>query len=177
MGRQKGVVMAKERVDRDLAEAIRALMVANRDGNGVYHLDPKITPEALVSLVKVALGDELWFYPDADQLVWDVARHMGFIIPACPVESRGDAREFLQEYGVRNAPEWYRARGFDDETLRDFYATSALMARNTAFWRKVVPVPKLASSKASALAPYLVKAIDFCLGEDTGDDDETLFRC
>lgn len=167
----------QERFDRGMAEAIRAFVVRNRNSDGTYSLDPKIAPEALVSLIHEAVGDELSFYPEADQLVWDVARHMGFVIPACPVESRGDAKAFLAEYGVRNADQWYRRFGFDDGVMKNFYATSVLMARNTPFWRKLVPVPKLAVTKASTFAPYLVDALDFCLGYETGADDDRLFRC
>lgn len=166
-----------ERINRPLAEAVRAMLVLNRNEDGEYVLPKAVTSEALINLFKEALGDELTYYPEADQLVWDVARHQGYVIPACPVASRGDAKEFLSEYGVKNAEDWYRQRGFDDRTLRSFYATSALMARNTPFWRKVVPVPKLSASKASTLAPCLVEALDFCLGYETADDDRTLFRC
>lgn len=167
----------KERINRPLAEAVRAMLVLNRDEEGAYHLPPAVTSDALIKLAQEALGNELSFYPEADQLVWNVARHQGYVIPACPVASRGDAKEFLSEYGVKNAEDWYRQRGFDERTLRSFYATSALMARNTSFWRKVVPVPKLSAAKADSFAPCLVEALDFCLGYETAEDDGTLFRC
>ena len=138
--------MSEERVNRDLAEAIRALLMENRQEDGTFTLDPRITPEALLSLLKEALFDEMWFYPAADQLIWDVARHEGYMIPACPVASRGDTKEFLQ-------------------------------GRNTNFWRKTLFLPRLAATKASTLAPYCVRLIDFCLGDDTSATDETLFRC
>ncbi len=60
----------QERFDRGMAEAIRAFVVRNRNSDGTYSLDPKIAPEALVSLIHEAVGDELSFYPEADQLVW-----------------------------------------------------------------------------------------------------------
>ena len=169
--------MSEERVNRDLAEAIRALLMENRQEDGTFTLDPRITPEALLSLLKEALFDEMWFYPAADQLIWDVARHECYMIPACPVASRGDTKEFLQEYGVRNADEWYAQRGVSFREMRSFYAAAALMGRNTNFWRKTLFLPRLAATKASTLAPYCVRLIDFCLGDDTSATDETLFRC
>lgn len=169
--------MSEERVDRDLAEAIRALIMENRQEDGTFKLDSRVTSEALLTLLKEALYDEMWFYPAADELVWDVARHEGYVIPACPVASRGDAKEFLQEFGVRNAEEWYEQRGVTFRELRGIYAASALMGRNTGFWRKVFFLPRLAAQSASTLAPYCVRLIDFCLGDDTSATDETLFRC
>lgn len=169
--------MSEERVNRDLAEVIRALIMENRQKDGTFKLDPRISSEALLSLLKEALHDEMWFYPAADELVWDVARHEGYVIPACPVASRGDAKEFLSEFGVRNAEEWYQQRGISFHDLRGIYAASALMGRNTNFWRKVFFLPRLSAQSASTLAPYCVRLIDFCLGDDTSATDETLFRC
>lgn len=165
-----------ERVNRSLAETVRALVMANRRKDGTFSLPKEVTPEALMALAREALGDELTYYPDVNDLIWGVARHQGFIIPACPVESRGDAKAFLREYGVSNAREWYAQRGLEAKGI-DGLRGSALMARNQGFWRKVILAPKLADVNASQLAPYLVKAIDFCLDELTDEDDPTLFRC
>ena len=76
-----------------------------------------------------------------------------------------------------NADEWYAQRGVSFREMRSFYAAAALMGRNTNFWRKTLFLPRLAATKASTLAPYCVRLIDFCLGDDTSATDETLFRC
>lgn len=165
-----------ERINRSLAEAVRALIMGNRQADGTFSLPRQVTTDALLDLVGEALGQELTYYPDINDLIWDVARHQGFVIPACPVESRGDAKAFLQEYGVKNAKEWYAQRGFESKGI-DGIRGAALMARNQRFWRKVIKAPKPSDTDASQLAPYLIQAIDFCLDDLDDEVDPTLFRC
>lgn len=165
-----------ERINRQLAEALRALLVIHRQGDGTYELPDKLTAESLIRLARVALREELNFYSVADDLIWNIARHEGYVIPATPVESRGDTREFLKEHGVRNSKEWYEKRGFSPRQVRSLYTTSAFMVRNTDFWRKIIPLEKRETKDVNQLTPTLIQAIDFCLEEGDGTQDETLFK-
>ena len=165
-----------ERINRRLAEALRALLVLHRQDDSSFILPDKIAAENLIRLTNVALGDEFTFYPAVDDLVWDIARHEGYLIPANPVEQRGDAREFLAEHGVNNSKEWFAKRGFAPRELRQLFTNSALMVRNQNFWRKIIPMGKTDAVNVNRLAPKLIEAIDFSLGNDTDETDETLFK-
>ncbi len=165
-----------ERINRRLAEALRALIVFHRQDDSSYILPDKITADALVRLANVALVDEFTFYPVVDDLVWDIARHEGYMIPSNPVESRGDARDFLEEHGVKNSKEWYVKRGFSPRELRQLYMNSAFMVRNQNFWRKIIPVAKTDATNVNRLAPKLIEAIDFCLDDASGETDAALFK-
>lgn len=170
--------MCSGRMDRPLAEAIRAVLMLNRSGaDDAFNLKGKVTSEQLVVLVQEALRNELSFHDDAADLIWEIARNEGFVIPACPVESRGDAKAFLKEEDVKSAEEWYKKRGFTQQEMHNLRTTSAFVARNDAFWRKIIPVPRLASKNPNKLAPYLVQALDFCLNETTPEEDPSVFLC
>lgn len=166
-----------ERVNRQLAETVRALLVLWRQDDGSYKLSQNVPAEALLNVAHDACKDELSFTENAGELIWDIARHQGYIIPACPIEARGDAHAFLIEQGVTNADEWYRKRGFSDQQMRSLYTTSAFMARNQQFWRRIIPIPKLAARDASGIAPYVIQALDFCLGTSTPETDPAVFLC
>jgi hypothetical protein len=165
------------RMNRELAKSVRDLLEARRFSETAYRLPRGITAENLYVLVSEALGEDFFYYPNADELVWDVARHQGYVIPSCPVESRGDAREFLQEYGVSNAHDWYLARGLADADGAGYYGRSVLMVRNESFWRRIIEVPAVDDSRPDKIVSALIDALDFALGNDTGEDDITLFRC
>lgn len=165
------------RMNRELAKSVRDLLESRRFSETTYRLPRGVTVANLYHLVAEALGEDFFYYPNADELVWDVARHQGYVIPACPVESRGDARDFLREYGVKNAHEWYLARGLRDDDDSGYYGRSVVMVRNDRFWRRILEVPAVDDSKPDEIVPVLIDALDFALGDDTGETDETLFRC
>lgn len=165
-----------ERINRRLAEALRALLVLYRQDDSSFILPDKISADELVRLTNVALADEFTFYPVADNLVWDVARHEGYMIPTNPVEQRGDARDFLAEHGVENSRQWYEKRGFAPRELRQLFTDGAFMVRNQDFWRKIIPIGKTDAANVNRLAPKLIEAIDFSLGDATNETDGTLFR-
>lgn len=165
-----------ERINRQLAEALRAFLVLRRQADGTYVLPDHISCDALIGIAKKALKDELAFYPVADDLIWTVARHEGYVIPTTPVESRGDTREFLKEHNVQNSKEWYKKRGFSPRQVRSLFTTSAFMARNAGFWRKILPLEKRETENVNRLTPTLLQAIDFCLENREGREDATLFK-
>lgn len=166
-----------ERANRPLAEALRALLILHKDAQGKFRLPEEVSTQQLLKVVHAALKEEFTYFENAQDVVWDVARHAGYIIPACPVESRGDARAFLAEEGVQNTREWYKARGFSETVLHNLFTTGAFMARNQGFWRRLIALPKCADTSASTLAPYIIEIIDFCLGDDTKENNPALFQC
>jgi hypothetical protein len=122
-------------------------------------------------------GGDLTFFPAGEMLIWEVARHEGYDIPPYPMAGCGEGREFLADAGVSSIPAWYEARGIPTEVTRDFYAYACLMARDRTFWRKVYVVPAAVVGDASTLAVSLARALRFCLGDESAEDDPTLFRC
>ena len=66
-----------------------------------------ITCGRLARLVEEILGDTIERYPDGRMLIWGIARHDGYNIPEYPMAGCGDVREFLEDEGVRNVPDWY----------------------------------------------------------------------
>lgn len=166
-----------ERVNRSLAETVRALLVLYRQNDGRFVLPHSVWVPDVLRLLRDALGDELYYFENAQDAIWEVARHMGYKVSASPVESAGDALAFLQEAGVANADEWYRARGVSDETMHNLYAASCFISRNEPFWRKLIVVPRLSGDAANELAPYAIEALDFALSTTTLTTDQTLFMC
>ncbi len=66
-----------------------------------------VTLPRLLHLVDETMGEDMRRYPDGRMLIWDIARHDGYNIPAYPMAGCGDVREFLADEGVRTVPEWY----------------------------------------------------------------------
>ncbi len=166
-----------ERVNRALAESVRALLSLHRQEDGSYILPHDVSAEGLMALMHTALGDEVVRFENAGDVVWEIARYEGYVIPACPAESSGDAHAFLKQEGVSNSSEWYIKRGFSDEEMHKMYAAAAFVARNQKFWRKIIPVPKKALTIASDVVPYIFQAIDFALGDETNKTNQTIFMC
>ncbi len=143
----------------------------------VYDLPPCVRPSRLLGLVAEVLGDDFAFFPSGEMLIWQVARHEGYNIPAYPMAGCGDCKEFLADYGARDVPSWYEDRGISRQTVASFYAYSCIMARNREYWRKIMLVPVGDVDDANALAAHLVRALRFCDGRQDGAADPTLFRC
>ena len=66
-----------------------------------------ITCGRLARLVEEILGDTIERYPDGRMLIWGIARHDGYNIPEYPMAGCGDVRQFLEDEGARNVPDWY----------------------------------------------------------------------
>jgi hypothetical protein len=210
------------RTNTPLVQALLRLLRAREYAPGEWRFPRGVTTQSLLSLALEALGDDATFYLCADDVVWAIARHQGYIIPACPSEARGDAHAFLVEAGVRNAREWYEARGLvlpqtkpqlryraitpkalredlpgnamegaaapaapaahDDglehaSSVEDLHGFSCFMVRNKLFWRKAYLMVPVEDLTPGAFAPLLITALEFALGEATGEDDPTLFTC
>ncbi|MCI1665828.1 MAG: hypothetical protein LKI25_05610 [Atopobiaceae bacterium] len=164
------------RMSRPLAESLLAFL-SPCDHDDSWRVPSSVSASALLSLALEVGGDDLTFFDSAEMLIWDVARHEGYDIPPYPLAGCGDAREFLSDAQVRSVPAWYEARGVDVGGGGRLCEQACLMARNGGFWRRVLPVPAMALESASALAPFLCEAIGFCLGDDDGAADPTLFSC
>lgn len=163
---------------RDLAPRLERLIEGYALADGTtFELPPRVTGRALLGLVDEVLGDDFAFFPAGEMLIWEIARHEGYTIPAYPTAGCGDAKEFLRDYGATDVPSWYETRGVPREVVADFYAWACIMARNTLFWRKVMLVPAVDLASADALAPHLIAALRFCRGTQTDAEDATLFRC
>ena len=144
-------------------------------------LPAPVTCGRVLSLLDEAMGEDLRRYPDGRMLIWDIARHDGYTIPAYPMAGCGDVREFLHDEGVRNVPEWYEQHlGMNRSTYDAMYAYELVMVRNRALWRKVFVVPSTTMAQRSASNGPLLEAMRewmaFGLGETTGHEDPTLFR-
>lgn len=140
-----------------------------------------VTCGHVLRLVDEALGDDLHRYPDGRMLIWDLARHDGYTIPAYPMAGCGDVREFLRDEGVRNVPEWYeRHLGMDRSTYDAMYANELVMVRNRALWRKVFVVPTLVMARTHEDGGPLLEAmrswVTFSLGLNSDAEDPGLFR-
>ena len=144
-------------------------------------LPSPVTAGQLLALVDETMGEDLHRYPDGRMLIWDIARHDGYTIPPYPMAGRGDVREFLQDEGVRNVPEWYeRLMGIDRDTYNAMYAYELVMVRNRALWRKVFVVPSSVMTQRETSSGPLVEALQtwiaFGLGYATDRDDPRLFK-
>lgn len=144
-------------------------------------LPKPVTCRRLLFLVDEAMGEDLRRYPDGRMLIWDIARHDGYTIPAYPMAGCGDVREFLHDEGVCNVPEWYeRHLGIDRAIYDAMYAYELVMVRNRALWRKVFVVPSTVMAQGDATGGLLLEAMRewmaFGLGEATGCEDPALFR-
>ena len=133
--------------------------------------------DALLACALEIMADDLTFQPNAEMLVWDIARHEGYNIPPYPMAGCGQGREYLTEVGARDVPGWYELRGLTREQAVSLVGSSCLMARNRGFWRKVLFLSAADVGDATRLAPYMVQALAFALGEQTDADDPTLFKC
>lgn len=166
-----------ERMIEPLAVSLRDRLADCKQPNGLYRVPREVRLDSLLSLVGEVMGQDLTLFRSGEMLLWDVARHEGYNIPSYPVANSKEVRAFLASYGASDVPEWYKMRGVSYGVTDKFYQYACIMARNARFWRKIVVVPALELVDAGRLAPYLIQAIDFCLGDDTDQTDPTLFKC
>lgn len=126
--------------------------------------------ERLLQLVDEAMGDDLRRYPDGRMLIWDIARHDGYNIPAYPMAGCGDVREFLSDEDVRNVPEWYEHHlGIGRDVYDEMYRYELVMVRNQALWRRVFVVPSGRLKRMDTLLEELDGWLGFGLGSGVGD--------
>lgn len=163
------------RMMRPMGTKLVSLLDGTRRQDGTYALPREVAPVALLGLAGEIGREDLTFFDSAEMLVWDVARHEGYVIPEYPLDSNSEARKFFAEYGVADVPSWYEDRGVPRAKSSSFWLYSAFMARNREFWRKVVVFPKAHLTDANLLAGDVSQAIGFCLSSLTGDDDTRLF--
>ena len=140
-----------------------------------------VTCGRLAHLVEEILGDTIERYPDGRMLIWGIARHDGYNIPEYPMAGCGDVREFLEDEGVRNVPDWYeRHLGISREDYDAIWKYELVMVRNQAFWRRVFQVPTAVSQQASshggAYLEELRSWLTFALGNESASDDPRLFK-
>lgn len=157
------------------AAKLVALLDHLKDENGLFHIPDTVSSDALLSLALEIGGDDLQFFEASDMLVWEVARHEGYIIPDYPLDSNSEARKFFAEHKVDDVPSWYMARGVRKEQTEHFWRYSAFMARNRLFWRRVILFPRSDMESPNKLANSVSAALSFCLTSTTGADDSTLF--
>lgn len=130
----------------------------------------RVRCERLLQLVDEAMGDDLRRYPDGRMLIWDIARHDGYNIPAYPMAGCGDVREFLSDEGARNIPEWYeRHLGIGRNVYDEMYRYDLVMVRNRALWRRVFVVPSCRLEHMDTLLEELDGWLWFGLGNGVGD--------
>lgn len=159
-----------------LAQRILSLLPQSQN-----ELPQGVTVSAVFKLVQEALGDNLKIFADGRMLIWDIARHDGYNIPAYPMAGCGDIKEFLADEGARNVPDWYKKHlGMNREAYDSMYLFELVMVRNLAFWRKVYEVPSAVmhdrEDHADALYGLIYTWLDFALGQQTGLDDPRLFK-
>ena len=156
---------------KDFVEAVESWI----DDSGKLDLPQQIKPEALLKLAQEICRDDLDYFGSAEMLVWEVARHEGFVIPDYPLASNSEVKAFLKEYDARDVADWYQKRGVLRSSYDQFWKSSALMARNRTFWRKVIVFPKSDMDDANLLARDLCVAVTFCMGKEDSERDSRLF--
>lgn len=156
---------------KDFVEAVESWI----DDSGKLDLPQQVKPEALLKLAQEICLDDLDYFESAEMLVWEVARHEGFVIPDYPLASNSEVKAFLKEHDTRDVADWYQKRGVLRSSYDQFWKSSALMARNRTFWRKVVVFPKSDMDDANLLARDLCVAVTFCMGKEDGERDSRLF--
>ena len=156
---------------KDFVEAVESWI----DDSGKLDLPLQVKPEALLKLAQEICRDDLDYFESAEMLVWEVARHEGFVIPDFPLASNSEVKAFLKEYNARDVADWYQKRGVLRSSYDQFWKSSALMARNRTFWRKVIVFPKSDMDDANLLARDLCVAVTFCMGKEDGERDSRLF--
>lgn len=169
---------------RALASRLIMLLEGFRLEGGVggapaYELPAGVSAPRLLGLVGEVLGLDFAFFRAGEMLIWEVARHEGYTIPAYPMAGCGDVREFLADYGARDVPSWYEARGVSREVVADFYAWSCMLVRSRDFWRKILLVPTGDVDAPATLVPHLLRALRFCesrQGAMADAGDGTLFK-
>ena len=130
----------------------------------------RVRCDRLLQLVDEAMGDDLRRYPDGRMLIWDIARHDGYNIPAYPMAGCGDVREFLSDEDVHNVPEWYeRHLGIGRDVYDEMYRYELVMVRNRALWRRVFVVPSGRLQQMDMLVDELNEWLGFGLGSGVGD--------
>ncbi len=156
---------------KDFVEAVESWI----DDTGKLQLPKQVKPEALLTLVQEICRDDLSYFESAEMLVWDVARHEGYIIPDYPLAGNSEVKAFLKEHGAKDVADWYQKRGVLRSSYDQFWKSSAIMARNRTFWRKVIVFPKSDMDDANLLARDLCVAVTFCMGKEDGERDSRLF--
>ena len=167
-----------EEADLNTVLAKRVLRLLPQPGG---ELPGGLTCGKLARLVEEILGDTISRYPDGRMLIWDIARHDGYNIPEYPMAGCGDVREFLEDEGVRNVPDWYeRHLGITREDYDAMWKYELVMVRNQAFWRCVFQVPATVPQQTSSLGgAYLEELrswLAFALGNESGSDNPRLFK-
>lgn len=158
-----------------MAVRILELFSRYRDSDGIYHLPKGITSDALLHLVAEVGQQDFAFFEKSDDVIWDVARHEGYIIPEYPLESSSEVKSFLREYQAQNVAQWYLQRGFTLGTITHSWLYAAVMVRNKKFWRKIISFPINRFEEVNFLVQYLDEALSFCLSDERGTDNPTLF--
>ena len=145
------------------------------DGQGILQLPKNVSSQQLLNLTEEICRDDLTYFEAAETLIWDVARHEGFIIPEYPLAGNSEVKAFLKEHGAQDVAEWYQMRGILRSNYDQFWESSALMARNRTFWRKAIVFPKADMDDPNRIARDLCEACTFCMGTQTGEQDPRLF--
>lgn len=163
------------RVMTPMAKRLITLLDSYRTPDGMYELPTTVSAEALMKLALEIGRDELSFFAKADEVVWAVARHEGYIIPDFPLDSNSEVKSFLEEYGATNTTDWYIKHGLSIMSVTHFWLYSCFMARNQLFWRRLFVFRASEVTDANLLARRVHDALTFCLSKQTGDDDHRLF--
>ena len=158
-----------------MAKRLITLLDSYRTSGGAYQLPTTVSAEALMNLALEISGDELAFFSKADEVIWAVARHEGYIIPDYPLDSNSEVKSFLEEYEATNTTDWYIRHGLSIMSITHFWLYSCFMARNLLFWRKLFVFKASDVSEVNALAKQVHDALIFCLSEQTSNDDPRLF--
>ena len=77
------------RMMRPMARKLVDLLGTYATSDGSYRLPPEVTPDRLLALALEIGGDDLMFFDAAEMLVWQVARHEGYVIPDYPLAGNG----------------------------------------------------------------------------------------
>ena len=142
---------------------------------------PRVRASRVLRLMDEAFGPDMRRFADGRMLIWEIARHDGYNIPPYPMAGCGDVKEFLEDEGVRNVPDWYREKlGMTRDEYDSIYSQELVMVRNRALWRKVWQVPTQTMRADTELGEALARSIcawcDFALGCQDDRDDPKLFR-
>ncbi|WP_028263617.1 hypothetical protein [Atopobium fossor] len=163
------------RVMTPMAKHLITLLDSYCTSDGTYELPSTVSVEALMNLALEIGGEDLSFYSKADEVVWAVARHEGYVVPDFPLDSNSEVKGFLAEHGVATTTGWYLKRGLPIMTVTHLWLYSCFMARNLPFWRRLLVFEANEVTDVNRLACYIRDALTFCLSEQTSDDDASLF--
>lgn len=157
------------------------VVAACTNRQAVVRTDNPVSDGHVLRLLQEAAGKDLSVFADGRMLVWDIARHDGYNIPAYPMAGCGDIKEFLADEGAHDVPDWYRVHlGMDSGTYKDIYKYELVMVRNRLRFRRVwvVPAATMADAKGHGgpLASAMLEWARFALGTVTDKEDPRLFK-